>query len=88
VSVALFTVPIVAVTAFISNTKNEKSYAIKKHGALTVRGLHVWTKLGHHEIQEALECLRAAGAVQEEVTSRAKKYTYLLMDDETEGAQV
>ena len=29
-SVALFTVPIVAVTACISITKNEKSYAIKK----------------------------------------------------------
>ena len=29
VSVVRFTVPIVAVTAFISNTKNENSYAIK-----------------------------------------------------------
>jgi hypothetical protein len=28
VSVALFTVPIVAVTPCISNTKNEKSYAM------------------------------------------------------------
>jgi hypothetical protein len=55
---------------------------LKKHGALTVRGIHVWTKLGHREIQDVLQALRGAGAVREETTPRATKYTYLL---ESEG---
>jgi prophage antirepressor-like protein len=54
---------------------------IKKHGTLTVRDIHRWTKLAYADITAHLETLMTVGVVGSDITARTTKYRYVHSGD-------
>jgi putative DNA primase/helicase len=51
---------------------------LRSHGALSMRDLHLKTKLTYSDIEHILTTLVTAGVACEEITARTKKYKYIV----------